>query len=409
MATTRRKFLKQSCLAAGAIAAGPRWLAAGMFNHQAAAESDTILVVIQMAGGNDWLNTVVPISGSEYSTYRAARKRVGLDASQTLKIDNDHGLHPNLTNLYSHLNGGRVAIVQGVGYEAPDLSHFNSMEIWHRADRSLSKRTGWLGDTLDFLYSQDTNGLHALTIGGDLPPAFESTQVSTTVFFDPEVFALAPHDYSMDDEIMRASIGMTLSPIGNKNMDFISNVGSVALRDSAAIRSASSSYVPSVAYPSGELAKGLKLVAASINANLGPRIYWVSQDADYDTHDSQRGAHDDALSALDLAIHAFQRDLEAHGKAQRVVTMVWSEFGRRVEDNASGGTDHGTSGGVILVGSRVRGGLFGSPPSLNNLDQDGNLRYTVDFRQVYASVLRNWLDADPVAILRGNYPTLGIV
>lgn len=402
----RRSFLKRSCLAAGALAAGPKWLAAGLFERRLSSAADTILVVVQMAGGNDWLNTVVPIADS---TYRTARPRVALSPSQTLRVDSRTGLHPNLGNLHRHLNAGRLAIVQGVGYEGPDLSHFNSMEIWHRASRT-PKATGWLGDTLDQLYAGDANGLHALAVGGDVPPSFESREVSTTVLHDPEAFDFPMDPYYPDDDpIQRAAFRASLMPIGNGANDLIANVGSVALRDAAGIKSAVAAYTPAVTYPEGDLANGLKLVASVISSNLGPRIFWVTQDGDYDTHDSQRGAHDDLLKALDIALDAFYRDLEAHEQAQRVVLMTWSEFGRRVEDNGSGGTDHGAAGGLFVLGSRVRGGLFGAPSSLSNLDSDGNLQSTTDFRSIYASILRNWIGADPGPILNGNYPTLSFL
>jgi uncharacterized protein (DUF1501 family) len=163
-------------------------------------------------------------------------------------------------------------------------------------------------------------------------------------------------------------------------------------------------------YPTSDLAQALKLVAAVISANVGPRIFWVTQGG-YDTHDSQRGpeGQDGLLADLDASVGTFLEDLRAHAQDRRVLILTWSEFGRRVEENGSSGTDHGAASLLFVLGSRVRGGLFGSPLSLTDLDPDGNLQFTTDFRSVYASILRNWIGADPVPVLQGNYPTIAFV
>ncbi len=408
MALDRRTLLKRSCLAAAAMAAGPKWLAAGLFERSVSSASDTILVVVQMAGGNDPLNTLVPFGDP---AYRAARPRIGLTAAQTLRVDARTGLHPNLANLYRYLNAGKLAIVQGVGYPNPDLSHFNSMEYWHRAALT-AKRTGWLGDTLDQLYGRESSSLlHAIAVGSDLPPAFESGQVPTTAIDDPETYGF-PLDafYPSDDPVQRAAFSTLVAPIGSGSYDFVANIGSVMLRDSANIKNAAATYSASVTYPTSDLGNALKLVAAVIAANIGPRIFWVTQDG-YDTHDSQRGpqGQDGLLLSLDGSLGAFYEDLRAHGQDQRVLIMTWSEFGRRVEENGSAGTDHGAASLLFVLGSRVRGGLFGPPLSLADLDPDGNLRFTTDFRSVYASILRGWIDTDPTPILNGDYPVISFV
>lgn len=408
MALDRRTLIQRSCLAAAAMAAGPKWLAAGLFERRASSASDTILVVVQMAGGNDPLNTLVPFGDA---AYRAARPRIGLTAAQTLRVDSRTGLHPNLPNFHRYLGNGRLAIIQGVGYPNPDLSHFSSMEYWHRASFEPKSR-GWLGATLDQIYGNEGNPqLHAVTVGADLPPAFESEQVPTTAVEDPETFGF-PLDlsYPDDDPAQRAAFDAMLAPIGNGAYDLVANIGSVMLRDSVNIKNAAANYRPSVTYPDTELAKALRLVAAVTSANIGPRIFWVTQDG-YDTHDSQRGpqGQDGLLLALDSAVGAFYEDLRAHGQDQRVLIMSWSEFGRRVEENGSAGTDHGAASLLFVLGSRVRGGLFGTPLSLTDLDPDGNLKYTIDFRSVYASILARWIDTDPVPIVYGEYPPISFV
>jgi len=408
MALDRRTFLRRSCLAATAMAAGPKWLAAGLFDRRASSDTDTILVVVQMAGGNDPLNTLVPHADP---AYRAARPRIGLTAAQTLPVDSRTGLHPNLVRLHRSLGSGNLAIVQGVGYPAPDLSHFNSMEYWHRASL-LPKRTGWLGDTLDQLYGGErTPLLHAVAVGGDMPPSFESTEVASTVLFDADSFDFPPNLlYPDDSAVERSAFSASLTPVGSAAQDFVAGAGEVFLRDSAAIRGAATSYREAVPYPTSDLAQALKLVAAVISANVGPRIFWVTQGG-YDTHDSQRGpeGQDGLLADLDASVGTFLEDLRGHTQDRRVLILTWSEFGRRVEENGSSGTDHGAASLLFVLGSRVRGGLFGTPLSLTDLDPDGNLQFTTDFRSVYASILRNWIGADPVPILKGNYPTLAFL
>ena len=190
----------------------------------------------------------------------------------------------------------------------------------------------------------------------------------------------------------------------------MANAGEVFLRDSAAIQGAASAYREAVPYPTSDLAQALRLTAAVISANVGPRIFWVTQGG-YDTHDSQRGpqGQDGLLADLDGSLGAFYEDLRGHSQDQRVLILTWSEFGRRVEENGSAGTDHGAASLLFALGGRVRGGLFGTPLSLTDLDPDGNLKFTTDFRSVYASILQNWIGSDPVPVLQGNYSTISFV
>jgi uncharacterized protein (DUF1501 family) len=417
MTISRRRFLQGTCAATAASFVAPRWLAAGPASATASA-TDTILVIVQMSGGNDGLNTIVPINDP---IYRTARPRVALTPAQTLRVDDRTGLHPNLTTLYSHLNAGRLAVIQGVGYPVPDLSHFRSMDIWESAVAERVESSGWISRALDSLYSNDVTTMHALAFGYDVPTAFQGGIVPTPVVADPNDFDFFTDPYwPADDASQRAAINAlfaqqlsrrrVVKPSGGvmTSRGEVSKTGAHALAESKSIRAATTNYQTSAVYPDSDLAKGLKMVAAVISANVGPRIYWVTQEG-YDTHDSQRGAHDDLLLDLDRAIGAFWLDMQLHNLHSRVIVMTWSEFGRRVEDNASGGTDHGTAGPLFLLGSRVRGGLYGTPPSLSDLDEDGNLKYSVDFRRVYASVLANWIGADPDLVLQGRYAGLPIL
>jgi len=405
MAIDRRTLIARSCMTAAALAARPSWAAAGIFRDSRAARSaaaaDSVLVVVDMAGGNDGLNTVVPFADP---AYRAARRRIGLTGSQLLPIDAKTGLHPSLSHLHDHLDSGRLAIVQGVGYPGPDMSHFRSDDIWETAvpDPKQVEFRGWLGRALDQLYRGEADALHAVSVIGDVS-ALHGEYVTTPIIGD-----LGSFDYPRDNPDRAAALQALFKPAGPANRDFVSHIGEVALADSTAVQGASASYNSTVTYPDSRLGFSLKLTASVLVADLGARVFCVSQDG-YDTHNSQLGDHEKLLLDLDQSLDAFYQDLVLHGHDQRVVVMTYSEFGRRVEDNGSGGTDHGTAAPLFVLGSRVKGGIYGAAPSLTNLDADGNLKFSTDFRQVYASVLANWIDADPVEVLFGNYPTIAFL
>ena len=405
MAIDRRTLIARSCMTAAALAARPSWAAAGIFRDGRAAPrsaaADTVLVVVDLNGGNDGLNTVVPFADP---AYRAARGRIGLTGAQLLPIDARTGLHPSLAHLHDHLEAGRLAIVQGVGYPGPDLSHFRSDDIWETGvpGPAQVELQGWLGRALDQLYRQDSDALHAVAISGDIP-SLHGQYVTTPIIGDVSSF-----DYPRDNPDKTAALRAMFEATGAVNLDYVGHIGKVAMADSAMTQAAFTSYASTVVYPESSLGAGLRLAAEVLVADLGPRVFCVTQNG-YDTHSGQLGAHGDLLLDLDQSLHAFYQDLVLHGHEQRVVVMTYSEFGRRVEDNASGGTDHGTAAPLFVLGSRVRGGLYGTPPSLTSLDPDGNLKYTTDFRQVYASVLANWIDADPAEVLYGNFPTIAFL
>ena len=404
MAIDRRTLITRSCMTAAAIAARPKWAAAGIFRDSRAvrnaAASDTVLVVVNMAGGNDGLNTVVPFADP---AYRAARSRIGLTGSQLLPIDSRTGLHPSLAHLHGYLDSGKLAIVQGVGYLGQDMSHFRGDDIWEKAVMNVeAESTGWLGRALDQLYRQDADALHAVCVSGDVT-AFHSDFVTTPVVGDARSF-----NYPQDDSNLTAATKALFTPGGAANREYVSHIGEVTLADTEAVQAAFASYSSTITYPTESGLYGLRLVAALLLADIGPRVFFVQQGG-YDTHTNQLGDHEKLLLDLDQSLDAFYRDLVEHGQDQRVVVMTYSEFGRRVEDNGSGGTDHGTAAPLFVLGSRVRGGFYGAPPSLTDLDPDGNLKFTTDFRQVYASVLANWIDADPVEVLFGNYPTIAFL
>ena len=294
--------------------------------------------------------------------------------------------------------------MQGVGYPGPDMSHFRSDDIWETAvpDPNVVEFRGWLGRALDQLYRQDADALHAVSVIGYVS-SLHGEIVTTPVIGDP-----GSYDVPRGNPDKDAALQALFEPGGTPNRDYVSHIGEVTLADTAAAQAAFGRYTSTVAYPDSRLGMSFRLTASVLVGDIGPRVFCLTQDG-YDTHSSQLGDHEKLLLDLDQSLDAFYRDLVEHGHDQRVVVMTYSEFGRRVEDNGSGGTDHGTAAPLFVFGSRVKGGLYGAPPSLTDLDPDGNLKFTTDFRQVYASVLANWIAADPVEVLFGNYPTIAFL
>jgi len=398
MAIDRRSLLRSSCFAAASFATFPRWAAAGLFRDRpkrASSDPDTILVVVQMNGGNDGLNTLVPFADP---VYLASRPSLALPGSQTLKLDAKSGLHPSLANFYRYLGSGQLAIVQSVGYPNPDLSHFRSDDIWESAVPDRVESTGWLGRALEQIYGADAEELRGASFSGDVL-AFHDVPVMS----DPGSF-----NYYQDDPTLATAFRSILKPAGPPNRAYVGHIGELAVADVGTVKQALSAYTSTVTYPTNSpLGTSLQQMVALIAADVGPRIFFTGQGG-YDTHSDQLGVQADLFSDLDLSLDAFYRDLVEHQLDKRVVVMTYSEFGRRVEDNGSGGTDHGTANVMFVLGTSVRGGLYGQKPSLENLDPDGNLKFTTDLRAVYASILANWIDTDPVPVV-GDFPKLSFL
>ena len=406
--TIDRRTLIRRCAAAASMSALPRWAAAGRWRvpareraTAAAASDDTILVVVNLGGGNDGLNTIVPFGDSAYS---AARPHVALTEAQVLPISGEPGvgMHASLPLLHGHLEAGRLAVVQSVGYPGPDGSHFRSDDIWEKAGADPAQEAGgWIGRALDQLYKNDPDSIHAVA-GSDVP-AFHGLYVTT-----PTVDAAGQRG---DADQLRALKSM-FAPTGSPNLDYVGHVHQVGLADADIIQKALADYTTTTEYPNqGDPSQQVRLreVAALIDADIGGRFFWVRQDG-YDTHDGQLGAQESLFDTLDRSLDAFYRDLVAHGHDQKVLIMTYSEFGRRVIDNGSGGTDHGAAAPMFLLGSGVKGGFFGEPPSVIEPRQRRESEVSIDFRQVYATVLANWIDTDPVPVLgHVDWPTLAFL
>ncbi len=398
----RRSFLKLSSLV-GAAAFAPTILVRRAFGALAGADApDRILVLIEMAGGNDGLNTVVPFASD---AYRKARGALALGAQDVLAIDDARGLHKDLEPLKAAFDSGKLAIVEGVGYPDPVRSHFLSSDIWQAGDlegRRLG--TGWVGRLVDqrFRDVDDPNLVMAIT--PRVPLSCEADE-HRAVTFD------SPGNYRLKGDAGAAKTldsAVSSQDVSERARAFLRKAYLDARASSRSVAEAVKGYQAAAQYPGDKLANDLKNVAALIAGGLGTRVY-VLQAAGFDTHSGQLGRQSRLFRELASSLAAFQSDLESHGLAERVVVMTFSEFGRRVAANASGGTDHGTAGPMFVLGKRVKGGLYGKPASLESLDQNGDLVFTTDFRRAYAAVIDRWFGGDSHAVLGERFEPLAFL
>ncbi len=405
---SRRGFLKGAAMFSS-IGLAPAFLAHTAESVSAEAvpiagfKDGRILVVVQLGGGNDGLNTLVPWSDDAY--YRA-RPTLGLKKERLVRITDDLAANDKLTDLMKLYDQGQVGIVQGVGYPNPDRSHFRSMEIWHTAsdsDEFLSR--GWIGRYFDNCCSGTARPQAGVSLGKDRPQAFDGEKGVGVAFEDPTNFGWKPGkatDTAEKFEKINAA-----SAKKNDTLDFLRHTTSNAIMSSYEVKEAAqrAGYGKNGQKPNAK--DPLQTVAALIRGDLQTRIYYVSAGG-FDTHANQIATQDGLLERFSQSVARFQQTLEADGNADRVVTMVFSEFGRRVGQNASGGTDHGTAAPMFVIGKNVKAGLHGAAPSLTDLD-DGDLKYGVDFRSVYASILQDWFEVESEKILHRNHVPLPII
>lgn len=358
--------------------------------------AERVLVVVQLSGGNDGLNMLIP---HRQDAYYRSRPTLALPQAELHALDDDHGLHPQMAGLAGLYREGRLACVHAAGYPDPNRSHFRSMEIWHTADPSNPPGDhGWLGAMADQIARRSSGSMPSMQIGaGGLPLALRGTQ-----YFAPTVraggmrlegggsgFGVARERLLEPSEGADSKAGDLTFLRGAARMTYLAAERMTALSDRP----------PAVQYPGSALAGNLKLVAQLIHGDFGTRIFHVEL-AGFDTHARQAASHGDLLGQLSGALTAFQRDLEAGGDAERVLTLVFSEFGRRVQENASRGTDHGAGAPLMLLGRPVRGGMFGESPDLERL-ADGDVPYTTDFRSVYTTLEGRWMGLVPSTELTG--------
>jgi uncharacterized protein (DUF1501 family) len=410
LSSTRRDFLKLIG-SAGLVSLGalpPRFLAEAAESTASQASPDKrVLVLIQLAGGNDGLNTLVPFGDPEYAK---ARPGIGFNKNQVLKLNDHVGLHPSLAGMKELYDEGKLAVIQGVGYPNPDRSHFRSMDIWQSAQPlNENPRDGWLGRALEWQFDRQPALAEALSLGTDkLPLAFVSTRVNVPTLRRLEEFQLVDGQGSAANRALtRTAVKQMAGQSATGELDFLRRATTTALTSAERLKSLSATYRTSVDYPSTGLASRLKLIAQMLTADLPARMFVVSLDG-FDTHSGQQPGHAALMAELSGAIRAFEQDLVEHKLSDRVLLATYSEFGRRVAENGSLGTDHGAASMLFAVTPNGKAGLHGTHPSLTDLT-DGDLKFNLDFRSVYATMLDRWLQIPSQAILGGEFPAVGFI
>jgi uncharacterized protein (DUF1501 family) len=437
---TRRQFLRSTVLGGALSWTVPAFLADTFAAlHSDAADSatqivtgkdSTILVVLQMAGGNDGINTVVPYTND---FYRNARPKLGLTAQQVLDLNGEIGFHNALTGFKNLYDAGHLAVVQGVGYPNPNRSHFRSTEIWQTgSDSDKVEKYGWLGRYFDNACA-GCDPTVGVDIGGQTPQAFFAKTPTGISLANPQNYRflspgrfrpgqvdLLEESYEKMNEIPDvaadvnsggsiAALASAMPQPGGSALHFIERTALDAQVSSDQIRAIVARVKNQGSYPVTQLGNNLKLIAQLIAGGLPTRVYYVSQGG-YDTHVNQAGTQDRLLKELGDAVNSFVGDLKAQGNLQRVLVMTFSEFGRRVAENASGGTDHGAAAPLFVIGDKVKAGLLGRYPSLAPQDLfEGDIKYSVDFRRVYAGVLESWLRTKSTPILGRQFEPLRLV
>ena len=376
--------------------------------EQAEAVSNRTLVVVQLSGGNDGLNTLVPYTQQAYYN---ARPTIGLDKNEVLPLNGDVALHPSMTALQSLYNSNHVAVVQGAGYPNPNLSHYESMTIWQTASPDETVQTGWLGRFLDNAKTVG-NSINAVDIDALLSPAVIGQDERAMAINNLQSFKIAPltrQPQSTDEATLKALDSIQCSSCQEYNNLVIAmmEAGLDAMTASDIVQQAASNYQTSIAYPKNDFSNRLKLAAQVVSSSLKPTIVYL-QIGGFDTHAYQKNTQASLLKTVSDGISAFYQDMDSKDKSDDTLIMTFSEFGRRVHENGSQGTDHGTAEPMFLVGGRVSGGLYGQYPDLSSLDSNGDLVHTVDFRQVYASVLQDWLGIDPLQVLGSQFQKLNM-
>jgi uncharacterized protein (DUF1501 family) len=408
--TTRREFIRIGSRGIGLLAFSrfaPSFIVESVAAEAPRAEKDrSILVLVQLAGGNDGLNTVVPYADPHY---RRLRPTLALGREDLVNIDDTLAFHKACAPLHALLRDGKLGIVQNVGYPNPNRSHFRSTEIWETAsDSQQFLATGWLGRYFD----NACGGLPAGTpcgvnISNEVPQSFLSAEAHPT-------FSLLPNQRGGREN--RASLALLESMLkqpGSGHDDHDGNAGYLrhtmmdALVTEKRFQQILSDYRTGTDYPGNPFAASLKNVAALIAAGNATRVYYVSLGG-FDTHSNQPNQHANLLKTLSEGLAAFQKDLESKRLDGQVLTMTFSEFGRRPSENESRGTDHGTAAPLFVLGSRVKAGLHGSAPSLA-VERNEDLKFSTDFRAVYSTVLQRWLGCDSRQILGADYTPVGFI
>lgn len=401
---SRRDFLKSSAIIAVGVAAPP-WLAsiakADVFRlaKGGVIDPDNILVVCQLSGGNDGLNTVIPWSNADYYQYRPT---LAVPEAQVLKLNEQIGLHPSLAGFEKLYKSGKLAIVQNVGYPNPNRSHFRSMEIWQTANPDMPEQYGWLGKFIDEQTEKgSTNPVLALELGRTRSTAVRGKTASVPCFA-----SLADVKALVGDEDAERFLREIQGAGGGADAASVRKATKSALDAMAELNKSIDGYTSKFQYAGDAFGQGFKQIAQLIATSPKTRVLYFSGGG-FDTHSRQADTQSRLLRGLGDAISTFMDEMQSLGKADKVTVMVFSEFGRRVKENGSQGTDHGAAAPMFVVGGRVKGGLIGDVPDLTNLDR-GDLKWRTDFRQVYATMLDDWMGAESEEIFGKKFEHVSV-
>ena len=394
----RRDFIKRTSLASGAFFV-PNFIKASHFFDQAI-KTHKRLIIIQLSGGNDGLNTIVPFRND---IYYKNRNTISQSANNLIKLTDELGMHESLSGLKKLYDSGELSIVNGVGYPNPNRSHFRSTDIWQSAsDSNQYWSTGWVGRMLD---QSNRKPYSAIEIEDSLSLLLKGDAVNGIATKNPALFYRTSQEPYFKN-VLKHQTDMHLS---EHNLGYLYKSMVEAESTANYIYQTSKTYSSKVSYPKNVFGKQLQTIAQFINSGLQTEVYYASLGG-FDTHANQIGTQKRLLNVYDEAITTLVKDLKSNGTFNDTLILTFSEFGRRVKQNGANGTDHGTANNLFLIGGKLKNpGLYNNLPSLIDLDKNGDLKYTIDFREVYTSVLSNWLEVDAQKILKKQFNPLDII
>ncbi len=366
------------------------------------------LVVVQLSGGNDYLNCVVPFNDPLYADNRP---NVRISEDRMLPLDDNFGLNPGMRPIKELYDQGKVAVVHGVGYPEPNRSHFRSMDIWHTAEPTKVADEGWLGNAINQMFPQGDNPVAAVNFGAGLPRALVAKGAPVASVVDLETYGLLNHVEAEQQRqlALEAFRNIYTCALGSGPvMDYLGQTGLDALKGSDILGTVTEKYPSNVEYASNWIAKSLKGAAQVLQADIGTRICYT-QHGSFDAHTNGIVMQEQLLDEVSGGIYDFYSDMKEHGESEDVVILVFSEFGRRVKDNGNG-TDHGSGGVAFLIGDNVNGGQYGEYPSLEaNKLVEGDLEFNLDFRSLYTEILEDWMDVDARPVVEREYERVGVL
>ena len=366
------------------------------------------LVVVQLSGGNDYLNTVVPYGDDEYYDFR---KTVHIEQNKVLPIDKVYGFSPHLAPIKRLYDQGKVTVINGIGYDNPNRSHFRSMDIWHTAQPDEIGTEGWLGRVIRDLDPTAENVLTGVNFGRGLPRALGVRGVPVASVGNLDTYGLFPD--IKDESAKKLALDAFAHMYGGVQgkdpvLNFLGQTGMDALKGADILRTAPQKYSSAIEYAANPIAQGMKSIAQVLLADFGTRVFYT-QHGSFDTHSGEILTHAKLWDEVSGAVGDFYDDMQEHGREDEVVVMIFSEFGRRIKDNGSG-TDHGSGGVAFIIGGEIKGGMYGQYPSIKEADHlEGDLHFNNDFRSTYSTVVEKWFGLDPVPIVNGHFEQFDFV